>query len=422
MKIWAGLIGLAGVASAIVQTGAQNQPSTYVVFLTGNEQGHLAPCGCSFPMTGGAKRRATAIEQFGSKGKNIIIESSDLVSGVGRQDEIKLETLAQMNRAMDAAAMSFGYAESRLGPGQANAMAQLSGGRALNSNLSPDNPYGIKHEIRRGPFLIGAVSMQAASIEKNLAEQAVNWKEAVENLVRTASAEQRALLLMLDGNLSDAKLIRSSFPAIALIQYKSNGHPSEQITRDGNTVLATNGDGGKDLVRMTWSNGSFTSYATISLEPGFKDEASATRLYKGYLKRVTSEDLLSKVERSRNDLYVGTSKCGKCHAKALSIWKKSKHSHGLMTLEREGHDRDPDCVACHVTGLDSTRGFVSRVKTPELAAISCESCHGPGSQHTASPKLFKLPKVGSKSCASCHKVENSPRFNFALYWQKIRHK
>ena len=422
MKLWAGAIGLAGIASAAIQIGSKPPTDTYVVFLTGNEQGHLAPCGCSFPMTGGAKRRASAIERLGSKGRNIILESSDLVSGTGRQDEIKLETFAQLNRAMDGTAISFGYAESRLGPGQANSMAQLSGGRALNSGMSPNNPYGIKSEIRRGPFLIGSVSMQSEALQNRIGEQVLTWREAVANLVRVAGEEKRHLFLMIDGSLEDARKIQSSFPEIALIQYKSNGHPSDRIVRQGATVLATNGDGGKDLLRMTWSDGAFTSYVPISLEPAFKDEVVAARLYRGYLKRVNSEDLLSKVEKVQNDLFVGSSKCGKCHAKSLSVWKKSKHSHGLETLEREGHDRDPDCVSCHVTGLDSTHGFVSRVKTPDLASIGCESCHGPGSKHTASPKLFRLPKAGPKACLSCHRLENSPKFNFAAYWAKIRHK
>jgi hypothetical protein len=422
MKLWAGVIGLAGIASAAIQIGSKAAPDTYVIFLTGNEQGHLAPCGCSFPMTGGAKRRASAIDRLGSKGRNIILESSDLISGTGRQDEIKLETLAQLNRAMDGAAMSFGYSESRLGPGGANAMSQLSGGRALNSGMRPDNPYGIKTAIRRGPFLVGSVSMQAEAIQNLIGEEVSAWQDAVANLVRIAGEEKRPLLLMIDGGLEDSRKIQSSFPSIALIQYKSNGHPMDRMVRQGSTVLATSGDGGKDLLRMTWSAGTFTSYAPISLEPAFKDESNATRLYKGYLKRVGNEDLLSKVERTRNDLFVGSSKCGKCHSKALKVWQKSKHSHGLETLEHEGHDRDPDCVACHVTGLDSTRGFVSRRKTPDLAAIGCESCHGAGSKHTAFPKLFKLPKVGPKSCVSCHRIENSPKFNFTAYWSKIRHK
>ncbi|HSI73617.1 MAG TPA: multiheme c-type cytochrome, partial [Fimbriimonas sp.] len=98
----------------------------------------------------------------------------------------------------------------------------------------------------------------------------------------------------------------------------------------------------------------------------------------------------------------------------------SAHAHALLTLEKEGHPRDPDCVSCHVVGLQFSTGFKSRQKTPQLANIGCESCHGAGAKHAAKPSL-KLRKLTEQACLPCHTTENSPHFDFKTYWKKIRH-
>ena len=53
--------------------------------------------------------------------------------------------------------------------------------------------------------------------------------------------------------------------------------------------------------------------------------------------------------------------------------------------------------------------------------MGCESCHGAGAAHSASPWKVKLPKVGQKSCLPCHTLTNSPEFDFATYWPRVKH-
>jgi hypothetical protein len=102
------------------------------------------------------------------------------------------------------------------------------------------------------------------------------------------------------------------------------------------------------------------------------------------------------------------------------VWKTSDHAHALKTLVAEAHDRDPDCVGCHVVGLDRVGGFVGAEKTPHLAHVGCESCHGPAARHVREPQT-PMPKVGAAGCSSCHDPRNSPRFSFASYWPRIQH-
>src|SRR5207253_234634 len=110
--------------------------------------------------------------------------------------------------------------------------------------------------------------------------------------------------------------------------------------------------------------------------------------------------------------FAGSQSCGTCHSKALGVWKRSGHAKALGTLEHEGHDRDPECLPCHVVGLQSSHGFWSKQKTPQLAAVGCESCHGAGLGHAKNPWKVSLPKVTTSTCGSCHTSNTSPDFIF----------
>jgi len=135
--------------------------------------------------------------------------------------------------------------------------------------------------------------------------------------------------------------------------------------------------------------------------------------------------------------FVGTKGCKKCHLKEFKSWEQTKMAQAYESLkpgvdteikQELGMDPDTDyttdesCVACHVTGWGQPGGFTSIEETPELAGISCESCHGAGSTYiqdhlmSLKNKEYKLSevvaagmveKVGEEQCAVCHN-ENVP--------------
>jgi hypothetical protein len=86
-----------------------------------------------------------------------------------------------------------------------------------------------------------------------------------------------------------------------------------------------------------------------------------------------------------------------------------------------GHQRDPDCVGCHVVGLEYQGGFRSAALTPQLENVGCENCHQAAARHAASPATNPLRKVGEAACAVCHVPDHSPGFDFTRFWAKIRH-
>jgi hypothetical protein len=174
------------------------------------------------------------------------------------------------------------------------------------------------------------------------------------------------------------------------------------------------------VLRLTFAGGRWDRYGVFSLGPEVKDDPDAARLYRTYLGRVETEKLLDKMPRAPSAAFAGNAKCIECHPKAGEVWKQSKHAAALATLERDGHARDPDCVSCHVVGLESEKGFRSRAETPQLTDVGCESCHGPGLAHAIMPTL-KMGIAGEKSCAKCHVPAHSPNFDFLTYWKRIAH-
>lgn len=61
-------------------------------------------------------------------------------------------------------------------------------------------------------------------------------------------------------------------------------------------------------------------------------------------------------------------------------------------------DYKATCIGCHVTGYDATIGDFG-----ERYGITCESCHGPGSQHASSGDKTEITKtVDAATCTQCH--------------------
>jgi len=109
--------------------------------------------------------------------------------------------------------------------------------------------------------------------------------------------------------------------------------------------------------------------------------------------------------------FAGSAKCGQCHEKEFNKFKTfSKMSQSWAAIKIMASDLSDDelekCYRCHTTGYGQG-GFVSYEKTPHLAEVGCECCHGPGVRHIeedGNPALIKrLPAVSD--CTKCHNPE-----------------
>ena len=96
------------------------------------------------------------------------------------------------------------------------------------------------------------------------------------------------------------------------------------------------------------------------------------------------------------DTYEGRKKCSSCHKAQAKSWRSTAHAKAMESLkpgERKeaklladldpdkDYTKDKDCVGCHVDGWEQKGGYTIDRPRKQLAAVGCESCHGPGRKY-----------------------------------------
>jgi len=110
--------------------------------------------------------------------------------------------------------------------------------------------------------------------------------------------------------------------------------------------------------------------------------------------------------------YAGWKACSSCHEDVTAKWERSGHASAFDSLKKSAQETLPACTGCHATGYGHG-GFVDSELTPNLAAVQCEACHGPGARHVASPgKQTIIGAPGVETCRQCHTPGQDPGFDY----------
>lgn len=406
MRVWLWLAS----AAIVVGAGFEGSEDELVLIFVGENSGYLTPCGCVKPMTGGIHRRGSAVGTLSESAKNaIVLDVGNWVTDVSRQSEIKAEALAESALALGTAAIRLSPDLVALGEGSISAVGRLSGAPVLA--LSGGLELGAASEFYDTGVLVTAI------LESEPDEVSQTAMRGFLAYARELSA--RAVVLT-GFDLQQARDFARAYPEIEILTYRSGSSPPNEPIRQGSTTLVTVGDQGKYVVSVSLGKAR-SQYARHALDPAYSDDPAASAVYERYQMRVRDEDLIAQMPRFESPEYAGNKACMSCHGDAAKVWLESAHAAALKTLEDGLQDRDPDCLGCHVVGLDSTQGFESRKKTPDLADVGCESCHGPGRAHAMNPYEVKMPKAGLDMCLSCHNSQHSPGFDPQTYWEAIEH-
>ncbi|GBC92242.1 Cytochrome c-554 [bacterium HR15] len=422
-----------------VGSSGEGQP---LLIVFGSEiNGYLTPCGCSKPMVGGIPRRATLLKQLAKSYRLLKLENGDLTKASGRQDELKAETLIEMLNLMGYDALNLGEYDFKLGLAYLQALQQRFQGKMLCGNVvdSAGKPLfdaftllDTSHNGRTVQVLVvGLLSERYADTirQRNPDLQVLPALQRLDELREQLSTAGELRILLWHGSQQEAEQIAKQHPYFDLIVYAHAGDgplPPKQV---GKTRLVFSGTDAKfvGLAYLEHETNPALTLARIDhirLTEDYKDDPDALQIKLGYLARVDAEGLLLQVARRptlNGDTFAGSRACRPCHAEDYRIWERSKHAKAMQTLIDEKHDKDPECVICHVVGLEYEGGFVSMDKTPQLKDVGCESCHGPARKHVQDPLNHKLGKAGEASCMQCHVPAHSPNFDFPTYWQQIEH-
>jgi hypothetical protein len=388
---------MASVAFAGIGMGSNPpEPPEAVLVFTGDIHGYLSPCGCTSPQIGGIRRMAGVVRALLKQPHSTYVDIGNWAHPGGRQDELKAEAAATLFYSLRPAYLNVGQAEATLGASYVRALNAMTGNRMKSSTLSLEGAIKNSAGIKSGQlFIEGSLPGGTAS-------------DAPEGFER---------VLLFAGPRSDAAELADS----GLIVYSTSGDPPRIAAELNGSVLVSPGDRCRYVGRIEFSKGKWQNFSLIQLGPDKVDDPGASQIYADYQHRVAAENLLAELPKTRGPIkFVGSKLCSLCHGRIYRQWEKTAHALAYRTLQAVGNSRDPECVGCHVVGLVDITGFASIEKTPRMAAVGCENCHGPGGQHAKKP-YPNYPRIGEDACIICHNSENSPNFSFAEYWRKIEH-
>jgi len=103
--------------------------------------------------------------------------------------------------------------------------------------------------------------------------------------------------------------------------------------------------------------------------------------------------------------YIGSENCAMCHPDIFASWSGTTHA---KSIEAGGVAGNDECLACHTTGMGSDA---------YEEAVSCESCHGPGSDHmNAGGGAGTINRdINEATCTKCHTPDWSAGWNYEEY-------
>jgi hypothetical protein len=436
--------------------------------ITGTEEGYLEPCGCAGldRMKGGMSRRTTLFRQLRKDGWPVVgLDVGGLVRGFGRQAELKFQTAVEAKRKAGYDAIAFGTDDLRLPAGELVAVAASVDGKPspfVSANVGllgkPGEITPQYRVIEAGGHKIGVTAVLGKKYQQELHNDEVEFSDPVAALKKIVpELKQKAdyLVLLAHATREESIELAKTFPAFNIVVC-SDGLPEPplgpQAVAGTTTLFVTVGYKGMNAVVI----GLFDNpaepfrYQRVPLDSRFASSPDMKALMTAYQEQLKAIGFAGLGLRpapnpllESNGKFIGALKCQPCHEKSYDIWKKSGHGHAYSTLAKLDPPRnfDPECVSCHVTGWNPgmffpyASGYESQAKTPHLINTGCEDCHGPGEKHAAAEisgsealreklrKAMVITKAESKKkqCYTCHDLDNSPDFNFDLYWPFVEH-
>ncbi len=423
------------IASPKEDSVAKKTGQIHIIF-SGNTLAELKPCGCAKEEDqGGFERRMSYLKEVRAGANNVLlVDTGDNFKEPTRQGKVKAKYLLRAMREMKYDAVMLGDHDFVYGN---SFLREAENFPWLLSNIEM-NSWPLA-QIRVKSFENGLSAAILAVADPDLLygnrhaqDKIIDAKKAVESQLRQLEGSNTPPdLVVLLTHMKREKALK--FLGVDGVDVIINGHMEKDtdlidmqpVQKDGKIFVQPGSRGQKigELSVIIGSQGELSfdlkmvpMGSKISLDP------EMVQLYDKYNKEVEDMFFASLSERkSKKKNVFGTEKaCKTCHPKIHKIWEHSRHGKAYNTLRKINKAFDPECLVCHVVGLNDPGGFISEIDTPDLMNVQCEVCHGPALKHSKVPTagFGKDPK---QACKQCHVKNHSPRFNFEKYWGKIKH-
>ena len=398
----------------------------FAVFLTGNMLGALKPCGCSGGQLGGLERR-TAILNTVPDQKRLIIDTGSFVKSDGDQDLIKYHIIVQALQQLDYDLVSLSENDIEIGKniGMLDSIESAFNMISAHGTADIDVPakFTKKFSLKGRTVLLTVAVFDPESTPV----------EQIEELLALPAGVPTLNILIL--NNSDSGTIDSIAKAAPFVDCVVCPSESDEPILIGNPdkrpLAFTVGRFGRYICGLKVTAPARVgqplrlTFKALPVEESLPKDDSLIKLYEDYQQIVKDRNLLEKHPRfalSDGLEYAGSKSCKPCHGYEYETWNGNAHAKAYSTLEQVNSQYDPECVVCHVIGMDYESGFISEQQTPLLKDVGCENCHGPGSEHNEKPHEVKTsePKM---TCIQCHTPEHSGDYagNEDDFMEKIKH-
>lgn len=378
------------------------------LFITGDLEGYLIPCGCRTSPAGGLSRRLPILEKIKVEKQNAKIvpvelpnvfmdrsPSKDLINK--RVGDFLLRNNYLV--AIGARDLSFG-----------DKLKEYYNGTYFLAGVE-----GFKEEeiIELGGFK-GLPFGEKGRLHLLFLSELEDKPELPEKVFKEKSEKYPNDAFVILGNISPQcveKLLKENAQILGVFATWGNTVTSFPQKAKNSWVVFL-GDKGRRYAKFDisyydgkWSAWPETNY--IDREMPF-DKAEEDRVEK-VLKEVEAknEEILSSIAKKfeGNSDYLGSSYCKTCHKEEYEKWEKTTHFSATKVLEIDHQERNPECLVCHSTAFGKG-GYPDNTK--DFTGIGCEVCHGVGKNHP--PAKMKVEK-GTQSCLKCHTKRDSPFFN-----------
>ena len=447
------------------------KPDLTLVF-TGMTNGYIEPCGCAGMerMKGGLSRRQTFLDNLkhDMNWDVVAIDSGQITDGFGVQEELKFDMAMNAFHLMEYDAIGVGRGELRFPayflltyttPTSSTSPSLFTSANIGVYGYHPTYtlPYKI---IERAGKRVCVVSVVCKDNALSQRDENILYEEPAKKLAELESELKKkacdVYVLIVHGSEDETAALAQKFSFFNYVfSSDSPSEPPAELRKiNKNQGLIEVGEKGKYAVVLGLYDDDSVRYQRVALDSRYESSPEVTLLMKDYqsiLKQlITSKGFkgglgINPAKSPRADelgKYVGSQKCRSCHEDSWRIWAKSKHATAWKSLKETANPPrtfDPECIGCHVDGWNGLQcapyadGYESEEETPELLNVGCESCHGPGERHIAAEldsdeslqeRIRSFMRLGDdvkKVCYACHDGDNSPEFEFDVYYPLVAH-
>ena len=404
-----------------------------LLIVSGDTAGWITPCGCTANQSGGLLRRGSYVDQFRPHVHVIVADAGGAPAGTSAYQKVKFEGILAGERQMGLDAHNLGGPEAELGALYLSDVMQRLQVPFLSANLRDEQRQLIAEPVRiiaRGKqrvALVGVLSQRFARPGLHVDDP----RDAVLQAATAVKGQYDTLVVLAYAPEEELKRLAAELPEADAIV----GGPTGQAIKPqavGKTIIAAATNKGKFLVNLWWGKQNQSDYAwtgsITEMDTRYQDSPEQEANVRLYLDELGKREFTAAKSglapytavASPDFRIVGNDACVLCHEQDCKHWSGTKHGQAWKTLVDKGSHVDSYCQQCHTTGFALPGGFASPKRTPALVNVGCESCHGPAAAHVQNPRK-KTPFLAKDQCIRCHDHENSPKFEYAPYWERIKH-